>query len=154
MTGTSIHTAVLKGAVLIQEPLITTLPVVTDVCYLLQSRRGQRFALGFLRSHQRGAFRIFEMGESHIVRSEELMREYAKLPMDFADASLVIWQNILGLAALCLPTSATLALIVGNIASLLRICCCFEPAGIGSARVLKEARNEIANLCGDRVGPP
>ena len=68
------HAAAIKVAGRIQEPLITTLPVLTEVCYLLQSRRGQQFALSFLRSHRRGAFRIFEMGESHIVRAWKKIR--------------------------------------------------------------------------------
>ena len=94
--GDAHHTAAVKVAGLVKEPLITTLPVVTEVCYLLQSRRGQQYALSFLRSHRRLAFRIFEMCETHILRSEDLMRQYANLPMDFADASLVILAEHLG----------------------------------------------------------
>jgi predicted nucleic acid-binding protein len=90
------HSIALKTAENLQEPLITTIPVITEVCYLLQSRRGQHFATALLRSHRRGAFRLFEIKEEHLARCEELMNQYANLPMDFADASLVVLAEHLG----------------------------------------------------------
>ena len=90
------HLVALQLAKTLQEPLITTIPVITEVCYLLQKRRGQNFATAFLRSHRRNAFRLFEMTEFHLLRCEELMVQYADLPMDFADASLVILAENLG----------------------------------------------------------
>jgi uncharacterized protein len=90
------HLVALQLAKTLQEPLITTIPVITEVCYLLQKRRGQNFATAFLRSHRRSAFRLFEMTELHLLRCEELMVQYANLPMDFADASLVILAENLG----------------------------------------------------------
>lgn len=84
------HTVALKTAQNLCEPLITTIPVITEVCYLLQNRRGQAFATAFLKSYRRGAFRLFDLNDSHIARAEELMTQYANLPMDFADALLVI----------------------------------------------------------------
>lgn len=92
----SYHSVGLKVAEKLLEPLITTLPVITEVCYLLQKRRGQHFAAALLRSHRRGAFRLFYMNGAHLVRCEELMHQYANLPMDFADASLVILAEHLG----------------------------------------------------------
>jgi predicted nucleic acid-binding protein len=38
--GDAFHAAAIKVAGHIQEPLISTLPVVTEVCYLLQSPVG------------------------------------------------------------------------------------------------------------------
>ena len=90
------HLHALEVAGNLQEALIITTPVITEVCYLLQNRRGQRVATGFLRGHRRGAFRLFEMSESHLARCEELMSKYADLPMDFADASLVVLAEHLG----------------------------------------------------------
>jgi len=92
----SFHPLALKVAEKIEEPLITTIPVITEVCYLLQNRRGQNFATAFLRSHRRGAFKLFDMDEGHFGRCEELMNQYANLPMDFADASLVVLAEHLG----------------------------------------------------------
>ncbi len=86
----------LQVAEKIEEPLITTIPVITEVCYLLQNRRGQNFAIAFLRSHRRGAFKLFDMDEGDLVRCEELMTQYADLPMDFTDASLVVLAEHIG----------------------------------------------------------
>lgn len=94
--GDNYHTLALQVAKTLQESLITTIPVITEVCYLLQKRRGQHSATAFLRSHRRGAFCLFEIREFHLVRCEELMTQYADLPMDFADASLVVLAEHLG----------------------------------------------------------
>ena len=80
----------------LDEPLLVTLPVVTEACHLLQKRVGQEKALAFLRGHQRGVFQVFDLGEAYFPRILELMRQYASLPMDFADASLVILAENLG----------------------------------------------------------
>lgn len=94
--GDAYHSVGLKLAGSLRVPLITTLPVITDVCYLLQKRRGQHFATALLRSHRRGAFRLFDMNGAHLGRCEELMCRYADLPIDFADASLVVLAEHLG----------------------------------------------------------
>lgn len=80
----------------LDEPLIVTTPVITETSYLLQKRVGNEKVLGFLRGAQRGFFRVFELGETDFPRILELMRQYASLPMDFADASLVILAETLG----------------------------------------------------------
>lgn len=64
------HLQTIKVAETLQEPLITTLPVITEVCYLLQKRRHQNLAIGFLRSYRRGAFHLFEMNATHLERSK------------------------------------------------------------------------------------
>ncbi len=79
----------------LDEPLLSTLPVVTEVCHLLQRRVGNEKSLAFIRSHQRGVFQLFNLGETHFPQIAELMRQYANLPMDFADASLVILADTL-----------------------------------------------------------
>ncbi len=72
------------------EPLITTTPVITEVCYLLQKRLNSQKSVEFLRAQQDGLFTLFVINEQDLARSAELMQQYANLPMDFADASLVI----------------------------------------------------------------
>ena len=74
----------------LDEPLLVTLPVVTETCHLLLKWVGNEKALAFLRGHQRGVFQVFDLGEAYFPRILELMVQYASLPMDFADASLVI----------------------------------------------------------------
>jgi hypothetical protein len=74
----------------LHEPLITTWPVLTETCHLLLKRRGIEAELGFIRSFQQGAFMVFDLREEHNSLLLRLMEKYADLPMDLADASLVI----------------------------------------------------------------
>jgi len=77
-------------------PLITTWPVLTETCHLLVGRLGTDAALAFVRSGALGAFDVFSLERSHLPRVEALMRKYRDLPMDLADASLVILAEELG----------------------------------------------------------
>jgi len=63
---------------------------MTETCHVLMSRIGERAARAFIEGGTRGAFEIFELSSDHLPRISELMLRYAKLPMDLADASLVI----------------------------------------------------------------
>jgi predicted nucleic acid-binding protein len=65
---------------------------------------GQRSAGAFeqlqgvslLRSGERGAFQLFALDQTHLGRIGELTRKYADLPLDLADASLVVLAEELG----------------------------------------------------------
>ncbi|MEH1922443.1 type II toxin-antitoxin system VapC family toxin [Nostoc sp.] len=78
------------------EPLITTWSVVTETCYLLLTRKGVEAEIIFLNSLQQELFTIFNLELHHTARIIELMKKYADLPMDLADASLVILAEHLG----------------------------------------------------------
>ena len=80
----------------INEPLITTYPVITEICHLLLKRRGRKSMLAFMESYQRDAFSVFEIQAHHKQRIYSLMLQYTDLPMDFADASLVLLAEFLG----------------------------------------------------------
>ncbi len=73
-----------------REPLITTWPVLTEACHLMVSRLSPRSAELFIASGARGAFEVFPLHQSHLSRMTALMQKYRDLPMDLADASLVI----------------------------------------------------------------
>jgi predicted nucleic acid-binding protein len=90
------HQKVCDYATTIDETLITTMPVVTEVCYLLQSRCGSSYAEKFLLAQNDGLFELFTIDETKFVQIAKLMNKYADLPMDLADASLVILANHLG----------------------------------------------------------
>lgn len=90
------HQAVRGFVPKINEPLITTLPVVTEVCYLLQRRCSQAKAVAFLNEQRAGLFSLFVISEGHLLRMAQLMSQYADLPMDLADASLVLLAEELG----------------------------------------------------------
>lgn len=73
-----------------EEGLLTTWPVLTETTHLLQSRAGQGVARSFLRSIEAGAAQVFDLTTAHLPRVLELMEKYRSLPMDLADASLVL----------------------------------------------------------------
>jgi len=72
------------------ESLLTTWPVLTEAFHLIQRTGGQVLAEQWLRSIEAGAASIFGLDSSHLPRVLELMQKYRDLPMDLADASLVI----------------------------------------------------------------
>ena len=79
-----------------KERMITTHAVMTEVCHLLLERQGVKAQLQFMEMYRLGAFDVFEIKEIHKERLVELMRQYADLPMDFADASMVLVAENLG----------------------------------------------------------
>lgn len=84
------HQTALNCLQKLQEPLITTWPVMTEVCHLLLQHYGMNAQLNFIRSYQQGAFQVFDLRAEHRDQMLALMHKYADLPMDLADASLVI----------------------------------------------------------------
>lgn len=71
----------------VKEPLVATVPVLTEAFHLLDpASQGARALRTFVRG---GGARIFELGPLELLRAFELMEQYADHPMDLADASLV-----------------------------------------------------------------
>ncbi|HYD49704.1 MAG TPA: PIN domain-containing protein [Terriglobales bacterium] len=90
------HAVATKALAGVAEPLITTWPVMTETCHLLAARLGVEAQLRFLRSARDGAFSIFRVDEHHLARMAVLVEKYRELPMDLADASLVLLAEELG----------------------------------------------------------
>ena len=78
------------------EQLITTWPVLTETTHLLQRAAGTGAVTALLSSVQAGAAQLFELSTAHLPRALELMAKYRDLPMDLADASLVICAEVTG----------------------------------------------------------
>ncbi len=74
----------------LHAPLVTTWPVLTETCHLLLGRLGADAQERFLAGIRKGAARVLPMEDRHLPRLEALMKKYRSLPMDLADASLVI----------------------------------------------------------------
>jgi len=72
------------------EGFITTWPVLTEVCHLLVSRVGMHQALTFMDAISQGACSLPVLPDDAPSRMAQLMRRYRNLPMDLADASLVL----------------------------------------------------------------
>jgi hypothetical protein len=90
------HQAALQAMAGLREGLVITWPVLTETCHLLSSRLGVPAQLAFVRGVRNGACTVFQVGDGHLPRIEELMEHYADLPMDLADASLVVLAEELG----------------------------------------------------------
>lgn len=90
------HLAAKQALEEIEEPLITTWPVMTETCHLLLSRLSPMSQERFIASFRDGAFTVFALEETHASRIAALMEKYRDLPMDLADASLVILAESLG----------------------------------------------------------
>jgi predicted nucleic acid-binding protein len=71
----------------VRGQLATTWPPLTEAMHLLSfSRRAQD---GLLALVERGALQVLDIGANDVPEIRSLMREYASLPMDFVDATLV-----------------------------------------------------------------
>jgi predicted nucleic acid-binding protein len=80
----------------LRAPLVTTWPVLTETCHLLAARVGHASLLAFVASAERAAFEVFALEPRHLGRIRALMEKYRDLPMDLADASLVLLAEELG----------------------------------------------------------
>ena len=73
----------------IGETLVVTWPVVTEACHLILNRLGAHAQLRFVEQLSRNA-EFHRIGPEHLREIRALMEKYASLPMDLADASLVL----------------------------------------------------------------
>ena len=69
---------------------ITTWPVLTEACHLLQRSLGAKFAAALMDDVAAGGMAVWPIDDAGQNRIPVLMRKYALLPMDLADASLVL----------------------------------------------------------------
>lgn len=72
------------------EGFVTTWPVLTEVTHLLAARISVTQAIAFMDGVARGGCAVPDPPADAVERSHALMRRYRDLPMDLADASLVI----------------------------------------------------------------
>ncbi len=80
----------------LREELITTWPVLTETCHLLVSRLNVNAGIAFIRAVAAGTPQIFPLDDTHLAHVSQLLEKYRDLPMDLADASLVILAEELG----------------------------------------------------------
>ena len=69
---------------------------MTETCHLLGRDLGVKSQISFLQLIQSDLVIVRDISHSHIEHIENLMIKYADLPMDLADASLVILAEELG----------------------------------------------------------
>jgi predicted nucleic acid-binding protein len=81
------HAACVAALKKLRDPMLTTWMPITEAMHLLGfSSDAQDALLEFI---DRGALRILPIDDSDLGSIRKLMTQYADLPMDFADASLV-----------------------------------------------------------------
>ena len=86
------HARCMRFASTLHEPLITTLPCITEAMHLLHTPRAQE---ALMRQVEIGIVQILALTETDLLRAFELMRKYSDSPMDFADDSLVAAAELL-----------------------------------------------------------
>jgi len=85
--------AVLEG---LARRLVTTWPVLTETCHILLRRGGAATQRRFVESWLKGSFDVHDLNAGHAARIHSLTLRYEALPMDLADASLVVLAEALG----------------------------------------------------------
>jgi uncharacterized protein len=79
-----------------REGWITTWPVLTECCHLYHRHLGPAFAADLMADVADRGISVWEIPPECRSEIPVLMRRYAKLPMDPADASLVLLAEHLG----------------------------------------------------------
>lgn len=79
--------------------LVTTWPVLTEVCALLARRVGNPAALDFLGWVQRGAIDVDRAEAGSLAEVLSIRQRFADLPFDLADASVAEAAGRLGIGA-------------------------------------------------------
>ncbi len=67
------HQVAENAAKTLDEILITTTPVITEVCHILLSRQGIRAQLSFMQMYQLGAFEVFELQNKYMIQKNSII---------------------------------------------------------------------------------
>ncbi|MFM9837645.1 MAG: type II toxin-antitoxin system VapC family toxin [Cyclobacteriaceae bacterium] len=78
-----------------QGYLITTWPVITEVSHMLDF--STKTQINFLKWINRGGLQIFELEFYHLIRLIELSEKFNDVPMDLADATLIVASEAKGI---------------------------------------------------------
>jgi uncharacterized protein len=84
------HDRAVAAAPTQEEGWITTWSVLTETCHLYQARIGADPAVALMVDVAAGAIQLWTPPPAALLAIPALLRKYASLPMDLADASLVL----------------------------------------------------------------
>ena len=90
------HARSLAAATTRDEGWITTWAVLAETTYLFQKRLHGDYAIALMDDVAEGGIDIWNASSGDLARIPVLMRRYASLPMDLADATLVLLAEHLG----------------------------------------------------------
>lgn len=78
-----------------QGLLITTWPVIAEVSHMLDF--STKTQINFLKWINRGGLQIFDLEFYHLIRMIELSEKFTDVPMDLADATLIVASEAKGI---------------------------------------------------------
>ena len=90
------HARCRDAAAILQEGLITTWPVLTESIHLISRWLSCEPAMALMEEVAAGEITVWDIPADARSKIPTLMRRYADLPMDLADASLVLLAESLG----------------------------------------------------------
>lgn len=90
------HRACVAALGALSPPLVTTWPALTEAMYLLEKRTGWLGVEKLWRLIGDGRMIVESLDEAGVERARVLMKKYRDLPMDLADATLVVVMEVLG----------------------------------------------------------
>ena len=90
------HQRAIEVSLSINDDLITTWPVITETCHYLIRKVHPSAQVNLLENIGHGLIDVASISMNQVQRLGILMKKYADLPMDLADASLVILAEELG----------------------------------------------------------
>jgi uncharacterized protein len=91
----SYHAHCRKVLQTLREPLLTTVPVLTEAFHLLSP--GSKGALALGAFVQKKGITVWSLADDDLITALLLMEKYADKPMDLADASLVTAGQVLAI---------------------------------------------------------
>ncbi len=94
--GDAWHVRAVAAAPTVQEGWITTWPVLTEATHLMARRLGTRFAEALMDEVADGGLVVWDIPPDQVARVPAMVRRCASLPMDLADASLVLLAEHIG----------------------------------------------------------
>ncbi len=80
----------------LEEGWITTWPVLAETCHLLGSRLGARFVAPLLDDVAARVIEVWDLPDDCLGELPKLVRRYQDLPMDLADATMLLLAEHLG----------------------------------------------------------
>jgi Predicted nucleic acid-binding protein, contains PIN domain len=78
-----------------RDTLITTWPVITEVSHMLDF--STKTQINFLTWINRGGLQLFDLEFHHLIRMIELSEKFTDVPMDLADATLIVASEAKGI---------------------------------------------------------
>ena len=90
------HASALNSLPTQKDGWVTTWPVLAEACHVIGRQLGSDIAAALMDDVAEGNLLVWTPMHEQLARIPVLMRRYANLPMDLADASLVLLAEHLG----------------------------------------------------------